>query len=363
VIERSTGPAPTAVAAVEVLFAASGSLVALLTVAVFEIVDPPGTELSTFTVSVIVAEPAAMSVPRLQVTVDVPVQEPCDVFTETNVVFAGMASETETLLASDGPLLVTVSVYVAFEPAVTLAGPVFAIATSADVPAVVDAVEVLLPALGSAVVLLTVAVFEIVDPFAMPALAFTVSVIVAAPALTIVPRLQVTVAVPVQVPCDGVAATNDVFAGSVSETDTASASDGPLFATLSVYVMFEPALTVAGPLLVMLTSAEVLTVVDAVEVLFAPFVSVVVVVALAVFEIVEPFAAPLFVFTTIWNVAVAPFARLAIVQVTVAPPVQPNDGPTVCVTETNDVAAGIVSVIETFAAAMQQLFVFDTVTV
>src|SRR5258705_471485 len=110
VIDKSPGPALTAVVVVALLFAAFGSLVPLLTVAVFDIVEPPGVELLTFTVSVIVAEPPAMSVPRLQVTVGPAVHVPCDGVAETKVVFAGSGSETETVLASDGPLLVTVSV-------------------------------------------------------------------------------------------------------------------------------------------------------------------------------------------------------------------------------------------------------------
>jgi hypothetical protein len=92
------------------LFAAFGSLVPLLTVAVFDIVEPPGVALLTFTVSVMVAEPPAMSVPRLQLTVAPAVQVPCDGVADTNDVLAGSGSETETVLASDGPLLVTVIV-------------------------------------------------------------------------------------------------------------------------------------------------------------------------------------------------------------------------------------------------------------
>ena len=99
---------------------------------------------------------------------------------------------------------------------------------------VVVPVAPLFAALGSAVALVTVAVFEIVVPVARPALDCTLTVIVAVPARAIVPSVQVTVAVPVHDPWDGVAETNEVFAGMVSETVTAAASDGPLLDTVSV---------------------------------------------------------------------------------------------------------------------------------
>ena len=51
------------------------------------------------------------------------------------------------------------------------------------------------------------------------------------------------------------------------------------------------------------------------------------------------------------NVAVAPEASEAMLQVIVAPVVQVNVGPAVCISETNVVPAGSVSVHETLAAA------------
>jgi hypothetical protein len=109
------------------------------------------------------------------------------------------------------------------------------IATSADVLTVVDATDVLFAGVGSVVVLLTVAAFEIEEPFGVPALTLTVSVMVAEPPLMSVPALQVTAGpAATHVPCDGVAETNVVFAGSVSDTETPFASDGPLLVTVIV---------------------------------------------------------------------------------------------------------------------------------
>src|SRR4051812_12836726 len=100
-----------------------------------------------------VSVPAA----RLQVKIG-PLVCACD----TKVVFAGNVSVTETLAASDGPLLVTVTVYVTFDPAVPLAVEVFVIARLALVATIVFAVDELFRPTGSVVVVATDAVFEIV---------------------------------------------------------------------------------------------------------------------------------------------------------------------------------------------------------
>jgi len=79
------------------------------------------------------------------------------------------------------------------------------------------------------------------------AFAFTVTTItrVALPAFATVPRLHVSVVVPVQAePCDGVADTSVAFVGKVSVMVVFVASSGPAFATVSVYVWFDPAGTV-----------------------------------------------------------------------------------------------------------------------
>jgi hypothetical protein len=119
-----------------------------------------------------------------------------------------------------------------FEPGAATVGAVCAIARSALVNMLVVAVEELFAALGSVVVEATLAVFEIVA--AAAGVTFTVSVIVADAAAVIVPSAQLTVVVPLHVPCEGVAETNVVPAGSTSTTDTPAASEGPLFVVVIV---------------------------------------------------------------------------------------------------------------------------------
>jgi hypothetical protein len=88
---------------VEVLFARFGSGVSAVTEAVFVTFMPD----VTCNMSVIVAELPALIVPRLQVTVVVPLHEPCEALAETNDVFDGIASVTVTLVALLGPALLT----------------------------------------------------------------------------------------------------------------------------------------------------------------------------------------------------------------------------------------------------------------
>src|SRR5205809_175223 len=59
------------------------------------------------TLRTIVADAPLLSEPRLQVTVVVPLQLPCDGVAETNVALAGMTSVTTTDVAVFGPLFVT----------------------------------------------------------------------------------------------------------------------------------------------------------------------------------------------------------------------------------------------------------------
>ena len=68
------------------------------------------------------------------------------------------------MAASDGPLFVTPTVYVAFVVTVTFDGPLFVTTRSAVGATVASLVEELFPPFGSAVVALTSAVFEIVLP-------------------------------------------------------------------------------------------------------------------------------------------------------------------------------------------------------
>ena len=98
----------TVTVAVEVapLLAKLMSVVALVTVAVLETVVP---ELTCIT-RVMVGEPPAATRPSVQVTVTVPLQEPCDGVAETNVVFAGRTSVTVTPDAAFGPRLPAVMV-------------------------------------------------------------------------------------------------------------------------------------------------------------------------------------------------------------------------------------------------------------
>jgi hypothetical protein len=88
----------------------------------------------------------------------------------------------------------------------------------------------LFPRFGSPVVLVTLAVL-----FNVPAaVGVTTIVTVALPPLLMVPRLQETVLVPVQLPWLGVAETYVAPAGSVSVTVTPDALLGPPFVTVMV---------------------------------------------------------------------------------------------------------------------------------
>jgi hypothetical protein len=89
-------------------------------------------------------------------------------------------------------------------------------------------VERLLAVFGSGVVETTVAVFATGTD--MRGLTTTSTTVAERPAAT-VPREQLTVLVPEQNPCDGVAETNVVPAGRMSATVTPAAGLGPAFAT------------------------------------------------------------------------------------------------------------------------------------
>ena len=98
------------------MFAAFGSEAAELTLAVFVIVVPTGVAALTCTTRVNVAVADTMS--ELFVDVTFPVAptagvvliQPAGAVNETNVVLAGIASVSETLVASLGPLFVTLIV-------------------------------------------------------------------------------------------------------------------------------------------------------------------------------------------------------------------------------------------------------------
>jgi hypothetical protein len=90
--------------------------------------------------------------------------------------------------------------------------------------------EELFPDTGSFTLLDTVAVLLTVPTAAADGV--TIMVTVALPLLATVPIAQVIVAVPLHVPCDGVAETNVTFAGNVSLTVTPVAALGPEFDTV-----------------------------------------------------------------------------------------------------------------------------------
>ena len=107
-IDRSAEVAAgfTVVVAVAELFAELGSEVVDDTVAVFE----SGPAAVGVTTIAIVAEAPFARVPRMQVTIEVPEQEPTDGVADTNVTPAGSVSLTETPAAESGPPFATVSV-------------------------------------------------------------------------------------------------------------------------------------------------------------------------------------------------------------------------------------------------------------
>src|SRR5262245_24287850 len=131
VINRSVVGAATVVVAVAVLLPVFVSPVAV-TVAELLMTVLTGVAALTLTTSVKVAVPAGASVAVVFVVVTVPVPptvgvldvQPVGADNETNVVLAGITSESVMLLAAAAPvpLLVSVIVYVMFWPAVTGSG-------------------------------------------------------------------------------------------------------------------------------------------------------------------------------------------------------------------------------------------------
>jgi len=98
------GVVVTVTVAVEVLFAEFGSGVMEEAVAVLATVPDV---LGLLTTSWTVATPLAGTVPREQLTVLVPEQDPCDGVAETNMLPAGRTSLTVTLAARLGPAFAT----------------------------------------------------------------------------------------------------------------------------------------------------------------------------------------------------------------------------------------------------------------
>jgi hypothetical protein len=184
---------------------------------------------------------------------------------------------------------------------------------SAEAVTVVLAVALLFALLESAWVAVTLALLVIVPPEVG---AVTTIVTVADPALAIVPRLHVTVpALWLQVPWVGVADTNTTPAGKVSVRVTPLAPLGPALLTPTVYVSVPDTITGSGlSALVTETSAEAVTVVVALALLFTLLGSAWVAVTLALLVIVPPEAGAV---TAIVTVALDPLARPPRLQVTV----------------------------------------------
>ena len=133
---------------------------------------------------------------------------------------------------------------------------------------------------------------------------------------------------------------NVVAAGSVSVTVPPLETEGPLFVTVTVYVMSVPAVAVAGPVLLIDRSATRLTVVVAVALLFAPLLSSLALVAVTVAVLVIwPCVAGLMC-APMLNVRLAPDANAPKEHVTTFGAVwlHPDDAPA------NVVPAGSVSV-------------------
>lgn len=168
-------------------------------------------------------------------------------------------------------------------PAITGSGDsvsVTVICACEVVPTTVNALAVLLAEFGSLTEELTVAVFVMTVPFAVPVLTFVISEKVAAvpPAIfnavhTTLPVLPTGGVVQVQ-PAGTAMETNVVFAGTASTSVALSAALGPLLVTTCVYVMLLPAVTGSGEaMLVMLRSAVETTLATSVALSFDRLIS------------------------------------------------------------------------------------------
>src|SRR5216110_1146037 len=129
--------------------------------------------------------------------------------------------------------------------------------------------------------------------------------------------------------------------------------------------MLFPATAVAGAILLIETSACVLMVVAAVELLLFEFVSALELVAVAVLLSTVPFAMLAIGCTAMVNCALPPFGSREMVQATVPPlptggSLQLAAGPVSCVSETKVRPAGRLSVNDTSVAASGPPF--DSVT-
>jgi len=106
-VTATSADTTTVVVAVAESFDGSGSLTPELAVAVLERTVAAVTPGPTCTVTVTLADPPFTSAPRLQLTVVVPVHDPCDATADTKEVPAGTGSVSVTFGASDGPVFET----------------------------------------------------------------------------------------------------------------------------------------------------------------------------------------------------------------------------------------------------------------
>ena len=207
---------------------------------------------------------------------------------------------------------------------------------------VVVALAELLAELGSPVAEETLALFVSVPVDG----GVTLIVIVTLPPFATVPGEQVTVPLDsLHVPCVDTAETNATPEGSVSETTTLAALDGPRLDAVSVYVSSWPCSTGSGESdLVRERLAAGLTVVAALALLLAELGSLMPDEALAVL-VIDPVDCGV---TLIWTLALAPFAMVPSGQLTV--PADCVQVPCEGVAETNVTPAGSVSLSETLGA-------------
>ena len=269
-----------------------------------------------------------------------------------------------TLAAFDGPLFVSVTVYVMSVPAFAVAGPVLLTARSADAVTFVTAVAMSLPGFVSAFGPEMVAVL-----LRLPAklgLMFAVSVNCALAPEANWPSVPIEQDTLPLLPAPGSVQTNvePVFctieakvvpAGSGSLNVVGCEMSGPLFEAVMVQEIVPPEAAVAGPVFVMARSLEFTTRANRL-LLLSGFGSVVEDDTLAVFENEVLLAVPDGMWPVSVNVALAPEAREAMVQVIVPPEptlgwlLQSNAGPLFCAIETNVIVPGSVSVSEKLAA-------------
>jgi hypothetical protein len=228
----------------------------------------------------------------------------------------------------------------------TLTGALFVTPTSACVTTVVVVVAALFPVFVSPLSETNVALFVMTLPAGAPLATAAVSTNAAEEPAAKLAQEQLSTPF---VPGSGVvqmaagpelcrSETNVALAENDSSSRTFCASSGPALDTLMVQLIIMPAVAVGGPVLVMARSA-VATVSAVVLVLFSELGSLALL-TVAVFWMTTPLPVPGATCATNVNVATDPTARLAIVHVFVAPVVQVNAGPLVCVNDTNVSLAG-----------------------